>query len=248
MSENLAGVTLLAFGNGSPDIFASLSNTSGDTELVYSELIGAAVFVTGFIAGIVILIRPFKVVERNYVRDVLFFLFAIVLISNCIHDGGYSLTEGICTVMIYVAYLAVVIFQHFQMKRKAQKIRKLSAVIENVESAAEIIRIAENLEDITEIKIHCRKDSSIILDKDILEMFTREFSGGANENLFNKFLKSISLIEQHDWNEAGWVMKFLMTLKVEKIRISNKKKLLIKFCYDFSGACCFRAFAHHSNY
>lgn len=40
MSENLAGVTLLAFGNGSPDILTSLSNLDGDTELMYCELMG----------------------------------------------------------------------------------------------------------------------------------------------------------------------------------------------------------------
>lgn len=40
MSENLAGVTLLAFGNGSPDIFTALADFEGDTELLYSELFG----------------------------------------------------------------------------------------------------------------------------------------------------------------------------------------------------------------
>lgn len=98
MSENLAGVTLLAFGNGSPDIFASLANTGGDTELMYCELIGAAAFVTGFIAGVIILIRPFKVVGRNYVRDSLFFVFSVLMIDRQIHDQRFSLLEGFGTV------------------------------------------------------------------------------------------------------------------------------------------------------
>lgn len=41
LSENLAGVTLLAFGNGSPDIFAALADYTGDTELLYAELFGS---------------------------------------------------------------------------------------------------------------------------------------------------------------------------------------------------------------
>lgn len=40
LSENLAGVTLLAFGNGSPDIFTALSDYEADTELLYAELLG----------------------------------------------------------------------------------------------------------------------------------------------------------------------------------------------------------------
>lgn len=214
MSENLAGVTLLAFGNGSPDIFASLSNSSGDTELVYCELIGAAVFVTGFVAGVVIFIRPFKIVGRNYVRDVMFFILAIVLISNCIHDGGYTLMEGVCTVMIYVAYLTVVVFEHFQMKKEARSIRKLSAAVENEESAGDILKLAEELEDINEIKIHSRRDSSIILDEDILSIFLKELHGGPNENIFKTFFESINPIDEQDWRESSNAMKILVVLKV----------------------------------
>lgn len=40
LSENIAGVTILAFGNGSPDIFTALANYDGDSELIYAELLG----------------------------------------------------------------------------------------------------------------------------------------------------------------------------------------------------------------
>lgn len=40
LNEDLAGVTLLAFGNGSPDIFTALANYEGDTEMLYAELFG----------------------------------------------------------------------------------------------------------------------------------------------------------------------------------------------------------------
>lgn len=227
LSENLAGVTLLAFGNGSPDIFASLSNISGDTELVYAELIGAAVFVTGFIAGIVIFIRPFKVVGRNYVRDVMFFLFAITIISNCIHDGAYSIWEGVATVMIYVSYLAVVVAQHIRMKSEARTARKRSIASIDQESAAEELKKAEDLEDITEIKIFSRKDSSVILDEDILKIFSKILRGGPNDNLFKTFLQSVNPIDRQDWNEASKALKVLMAMKVKLTQIF--KQTLIKF-------------------
>lgn len=41
MSQNVAGVTLIAFGNGSPDIFAAIAGmTQGRPELVIGGLFG----------------------------------------------------------------------------------------------------------------------------------------------------------------------------------------------------------------
>jgi solute carrier family 24 (sodium/potassium/calcium exchanger), member 6 len=64
LSENLAGVTVLAFGNGSPDIFTSLAGAPrGRSELIFGELIGSGLFVTTVIAGAIITIRPFQVLK-----------------------------------------------------------------------------------------------------------------------------------------------------------------------------------------
>lgn len=210
MSENLAGVTLLAFGNGSPDIFASLSHSSGDTEIIYTELIGAAIFVTGFIAGVVILIKPFHVVWRNYLRDVLFFIVAVFVIDYCIHDQGYTLIEGILTVSIYIAYLVCVIVDHIRVKRQIEKYRKISEVLAN----EEILKKAEDLEEATEIKIHNRKDSSIILDEEIVKVFQQKFGAKPNDNLFTRFAKSLNPIEAESWHKSGVLMKILLVLKV----------------------------------
>lgn len=214
MSENLAGVTLLAFGNGSPDIFASLSNSSGDTVLMYSELIGAACFVTGFIAGVVILIRPFKVSARNYVRDVLFFLCAAIIISSCMHDQGYSLVEGFATVSIYAAYLAYVVVDHIRMKRKLEKIRRLSltSIAAGEEPKLEMIKEVEELEEATEIQIR-RRDSSVVLEE-VSKPLESETPVAANESLFKTFLQSLNPIDCRDWVDAGWIRRVLMVLKV----------------------------------
>lgn len=40
LNENLAGVTILAFGNGAPDIFTAVANYQGDSEIIYAELLG----------------------------------------------------------------------------------------------------------------------------------------------------------------------------------------------------------------
>lgn len=221
MSESLAGVTLLAFGNGSPDIFASLSHSSGDTEIIYSELLGAAIFVTGFIAGCIILIKPFKVVGRAYVRDVLFFMFAVFVIDYSIHDQGYTLLEGIITISIYAFYLFDVVTDHIQDKRELAHLqRKLSTEISTVEEAEseesleEMTKLTEYLEDETDFKLRNRKDSSVIFDAEILKVFAANFDRGPNKDLFKTFLDSMNPIDAGEWEEAGWFGKTLMVLKV----------------------------------
>lgn len=210
MSENLAGVTLLAFGNGSPDMFASISHSGGDTEIVYTELLGAAAFVTCFVAGCIILVKPFHVVSRNYVRDVFFFTFSIFVINYSITDQGYTLFEGIGTVMIYVAYLAYVIIDHILVKKKLENYKALSREVED----ETLQKKAEDLEDATEIKIYSRKDSSTILDEEILKVFQAEFGRSPNENLVQTFRDTLNPIDVDLWKKSGIFSAWLQILQV----------------------------------
>lgn len=49
ISESLAGVTFLAFGNGAPDVISALSASGGDADGIYlaiGALLGAGLFVS----------------------------------------------------------------------------------------------------------------------------------------------------------------------------------------------------------
>lgn len=118
MNENLAGVTIVAFGNGSPDIFTAIANTDSDSELMYSELLGAAMFIISFVAATIIIVRPFHVNSQNFITDCLFFIGAVTCISVCIEDGIYSIGEAIFTCSIYLIYLIVVFGGHLLLKRE----------------------------------------------------------------------------------------------------------------------------------
>ena len=77
LSHNIAGVTILAFGNGAPDIFSSLAGVGNDRpELVFGELFGAGMFVTTVVAGAICLLRPFHLMKRPFLRDLTFYLIA----------------------------------------------------------------------------------------------------------------------------------------------------------------------------
>ncbi|KAI1406813.1 hypothetical protein F5Y13DRAFT_9221 [Hypoxylon sp. FL1857] len=119
LSESLAGVTFLAFGNGSPDVFstfAAMSSNSGS--MAVGELIGAACFITSVVAGSMALVREFKVSRKTFVRDICFFIVAVSFAMGFLADGNIHLWE--CSVMIafYIFYVIVVVGWHALSKRR----------------------------------------------------------------------------------------------------------------------------------
>ncbi|KAI1142749.1 hypothetical protein F5Y05DRAFT_366033 [Hypoxylon sp. FL0543] len=123
LSESLAGVTFLAFGNGSPDVFstfAAMSSNSGS--MAVGELIGAAGFITSVVAGSMALVREFKVSKKTFVRDICFFIAAVSFAMGFLADGQIHLWE--CAVMIafYIFYVIVVVGWHaYSKRRKARR-------------------------------------------------------------------------------------------------------------------------------
>lgn len=125
MSESMAGVTFLAFGNGSPDVFSTFAafNTNS-ASLAIGELIGAAGFITAVVAGSMALVRPFKVARRSFVRDVSFFIVAATFSMVFIWDGKLTFWESIVMVGFYIFYVCFVMVWHWWLgRRKARKLR-----------------------------------------------------------------------------------------------------------------------------
>lgn len=125
MSESMAGVTFLAFGNGSPDVFSTFAafNTNS-ASLAIGELIGAAGFITAVVAGSMALVRPFKVARRSFVRDICFFIVASFFSMIFIWDGKLTLWESCFMVGFYIFYVCFVVAWHWWLgRRKARKLR-----------------------------------------------------------------------------------------------------------------------------
>lgn len=122
MSESMAGVTFLAFGNGSPDVFstfAAMKTNSGS--LAVGELIGAAGFITAVVAGSMALVRPFKVARKSFIRDVGFFIVAASFSMVFLADGHLHLWECAVMVAFYVFYVATVVLWHWYLRRRSRR-------------------------------------------------------------------------------------------------------------------------------
>ncbi|KAL1952692.1 hypothetical protein VTO42DRAFT_4444 [Malbranchea cinnamomea] len=129
MSESLTGVTFLAFGNGSPDVFstfAAMSSNSGS--LAVGELLGAAGFITAVVAGSMALVRPFRVARRSFVRDIIFFIAAASVSLVFLADGRLHAWECLTMISFYICYVITVVSWHwFLGRQRRQRERDLAA-------------------------------------------------------------------------------------------------------------------------
>lgn len=119
LSESLAGVTFLALGNGSPDVFSTYAAMKiGSSSLAIGELIGAASFITAVVTGSMAIIRPFKVARKSFLRDVTFFTVAVAFAMYCVSDGVLATWECASMLAIYVLYVLFVVAWHWYNSRR----------------------------------------------------------------------------------------------------------------------------------
>lgn len=125
LSESLAGVTFLAFGNGSPDVFSTFAAMgSNSASMAMGELIGAACFITGVVAGSMALVREFRVDKKTYARDICFFIVAVAFTMVFLADGHLRFWECCIMIAYYVVYVITVVGQHWYTTRRRRRLRR----------------------------------------------------------------------------------------------------------------------------
>ncbi|GAA6037289.1 hypothetical protein JCM8097_008665 [Rhodosporidiobolus ruineniae] len=129
LSQSVAGVTFLAFSNGSPDVFSTFAALKTDSgSLAIGELIGAASFIVSVVAGTMALITPFRVARGLFLRDVGFFTLAVVLTLTILWDSHIHLWEALVMVGVYVVYVLVVGVGSWWTSRKERERARMREV------------------------------------------------------------------------------------------------------------------------
>lgn len=122
MSESLVGVTFLALGNGSPDLFSTYAAMRiGAGSLAIGELLGAASFILAVVTGSMALARPFKVTRKTYLRDSIFFLVAMLFTIFFVSDGVLWAWECVVMLTLYTIYVIFVVSWHWIRSRQRQR-------------------------------------------------------------------------------------------------------------------------------
>lgn len=115
LSADVAGATLMAFGNGAPDVFTAWNaiENASDFSLVLSELLGASIFISTVVLGMVILCgrrrRGVAVDGKPFARDAAMLAFSVFAIAACVLDGRIQLVESGAIFAAYVFYVVYVI-------------------------------------------------------------------------------------------------------------------------------------------
>ncbi|CBY07759.1 unnamed protein product [Oikopleura dioica] len=111
LSENVAGVTLVAFGNGAPDIFSAIASFGAGGEvakLAIGSLIGAGLFVTSVVAGACMITTPFSPAARPLLRDVIFYLWSLYWLLQCLYKGRIEMFDAVGFIVLYIIYVTTV--------------------------------------------------------------------------------------------------------------------------------------------
>ncbi|KAJ7494690.1 Sodium/calcium exchanger protein-domain-containing protein [Mycena galericulata] len=123
LDENVAGVTFLAFGNGSPDMFSTFSAMRAESgSLAIGELLGAASFIVSCVVGSMCIIKPFQLHRPIYfLRDVGFMFIAVALLLVILWDGSIRFWEAAVMIALYVIYVAVVVVGSWWERRQERR-------------------------------------------------------------------------------------------------------------------------------
>ncbi|RCH87735.1 hypothetical protein CU098_004468, partial [Rhizopus stolonifer] len=105
-----AGVTVLALGNGSPDLFSTFSALdTGAGSLAIGELIGAAFFIVAIVSGCMGIIQPFQSQRVTFMRDASFLTGAIIIMTWIVYHQRIAWYHSVMLICYYLSYVCVVV-------------------------------------------------------------------------------------------------------------------------------------------
>uniref|UniRef100_A0A1I7SZR0 Na_Ca_ex domain-containing protein n=1 Tax=Caenorhabditis tropicalis TaxID=1561998 RepID=A0A1I7SZR0_9PELO len=137
MSESIAGVTFLAFGNGAPDVFSSISSVlttpKPKADLALGDLFGTSIFVTTVVLAIIIFTKSFRVAIIPTLRDLIFYMITLAFIVFCfLKYDKIEVWMPATFLGIYGVYvLTVIIFGIYRSQRKKRNLKKKEKEIED---------------------------------------------------------------------------------------------------------------------
>jgi hypothetical protein len=114
LSPSVAGITLLAIGNGAPDVFTAYAalDKADDLSLELSALLGASIFILTVVLGSVILVAEVSsstIRRTDFVRDLSAYVVVVGIVIAISLDGKIHVYESVAFLAAYIAYIALVV-------------------------------------------------------------------------------------------------------------------------------------------
>jgi len=203
LSSDAAGATLMAVGSSAPELFVAIIaviKPGNHEQIGMGTIVGSAIFNLLVIAGVVGLIKPFKVNWHIVLRDLLFYFVAVLFLYSVFIDGNITLLEGILFILLYVFYVYLVIIW-----------RKL------VPFEPEVKDIHENIKEINKEKSFVVKWLNQLV-KPIDFIMAKFFS--ISSNVFFVFFGSILIIGLASWVLVESAISISAILEIPKALVA----------------------------
>lgn len=111
LSQGVAGVTFLAFGNGAPDTIATITSIRMNrTALAIGELFGGGTYVATVVVGLIFVSNKFELIQSSLLRDILFYLAASYWAFLLYLDGSIRVADAVGFIVLYLVYITVAVF------------------------------------------------------------------------------------------------------------------------------------------
>ncbi|XP_028770934.1 cation/calcium exchanger 5 [Neltuma alba] len=123
LSPSMGAVTLLALGNGAPDVFASVAALrGGQYRTGLAAILSAGTFVSAFVVGFVaVYAAPFSVDPAPFVRDVLFYLISVMFLFYVYLSAEISLWQAVGFVGFYLFFVGFVFYMDLGLGSRRDK-------------------------------------------------------------------------------------------------------------------------------
>ncbi len=120
MSSDAAGATLMAVGSSAPELFVAIFavfHPDGNHEAIaVGNIVGSALFNILAITGAAAVVRKALIAWQPVVRDLVFYLFSILLLLYVFIDSNFTMLDAILFIGLYVVYVVVVIYWRRMVK------------------------------------------------------------------------------------------------------------------------------------
>ncbi|XP_020805741.1 sodium/potassium/calcium exchanger 6, mitochondrial [Drosophila serrata] len=243
MNEHLAGVTILAFGNSSADLFVHLANVRSKVP-VFSASICSALFVAMVSGGLVCYINPFRMDGFETVRDILFLIFGMSLVNfYLLRPMEVSAMEFVGMFMVYFLYILVNILDLYLMRREITilkaKIEKLEENDYSFENEVKLYSLRRTLDRFQDHKLQIYEKRNSRVSLNIMDFATKRMATykrvsvnmeknrnimydirrGKNHRLLKDFLLELRAIKCSDWRKANMIGRALLIAKAPLVLI-----------------------------
>lgn len=124
INQNIAALTLIAFGNGAPDIIPSLvaSSDSEGVEFSLGNILGISMFATSFVLGIVVYFgKEIEISPRMFNRDLILYIISLIFITIIGINGKIHFIESLGFIIIYCFDIFYAIYQEKSSLNKNKK-------------------------------------------------------------------------------------------------------------------------------